>query len=568
MRPVKAFQVYLCSFALICAQSAHADTTESQFLKQVLQSQSLLSSIETDITAALNTIPTGLNNTDISPDCDPHRFEESVIDQPTSTPQYYARLQEFYSRCGDELSDKGATGMKSLLNYSFYEYDFFSHPLVKKYSVTLPNGIQVPGILAMKQDPRPRPMVIIRCGTFCAAEESPSTISFLMHFYDQAPFNVFLMASTTGEDYIRQNGYVSIGGWNEGYEALQVGMWLKESWEFKDRISSLHFAGLSLGGNAAVLGASFNDMYPLPDGSKVFNSVMALCPVVNLEPTLQHLFADPIMGRVFYSEASGEFLDMKPYVNIPELLSKDLIPQRAGMTDYIGVLNVESMQKRGVAMTEDSYFASNNFFNLTTPVTTPMLAMAAKDDAVVVNKLNALALSQDNMYQNSSTLSVLNMEYGNHCAFSAAYGTEFIGTVLRTFVLSHSPEYSNYQRQQTHWKYGFMNFGDLYTHVGQIWQFKKGSNKAQVTFRLFNWKLNECFDEGPWTGDPRCILTKTQAVPISDIQSMGAHIPVNDVDAQVLSREFNSQVEFRTTSGPLTGTSSHDFYMAWRPSFE
>lgn len=546
-----------------------SDNREAQFLTAVAIKAS---DDKPNVQGFLEEVPDGLNTKDISPACDPKAFEDSVLAKKNSSAEYYKMLKDYFKNCQNELSKNSWKGILSLLKYSFFQYHFFDHPQVKELTIKLSNGIQVPAVVALKQDPTPRPLVILKCGVFCSASESPSMKAYLMSLFDQSPFNVVLLANQTGLDYMALNHYVSLGGWSEGLETLEVGKWLQEKWEFKNRISSLHLMGISLGGNAAVFGAAYNDLYPRTDGSKVFSSVAAICPVISLRPTLDHLFNSPIIGNIFATAAKQQFLDARGDVtDIPDLLADNKIPKATSeMTDFIGQISSTSLQRRGIASTSASFFKNNNFWNLKNKVNTPMLVWASLDDIIVNNKINAQVMEYDDSYEKSPKVGVLNLPYGSHCGFSAAYGMLASTVVMKTFVLNHSPEFiDKYSQQQMNWDYGFKKLYPTEQHVGQSWHFTENSDQVKVSFRIFNWNTNACYEQGPWGVGTNCVTTREFSLPISALRNMSARIPRNRAEAEALSREFNAKVEFKTKDlKSLTGSKATEFVMVWRSALE
>lgn len=562
--------VFLTSVAQAQAVFKH-DNREEQFLTQVA-TKAAAAEEEASTKNFLAEVPDGLSSKDISPDCDPKLFEDLVLSQKRTSAQYFKLAKDYFKRCESELSARSPKGVLALLKYSMYQYPFLQHPQVQEFTMTLSNGIKLPAIMALKQDPRPRPLVVVKCGTFCSASESPSMKAYLMSLFDQSPFNVVLLASQTGLDYMALNHVMQLGGWSEGYEALLAGQWLKDKWAYKDRISSVHLMGISLGGNAAVFGAAFNDMYPQADGKKTFNSVTGICPVVSLKPTLDHLFGAFIVGPLFAGLTRDQFTDGRDSLqDIPDLLTDGRIPKKASeMADYLGVMASTSQQRRGIASTPSSYFKSNNFWNLPNKIQTPMLLWASKNDIVVNNKLNTAVVEHDDYYEKSANVGVLNLAYGSHCGFQGAYGPLASSTVLRTFVLTHSPEFvDSYKQTTVPWTYGFKKMYSVEEHVGQSFEFASKSDQVKVNFRIFNWSGNQCHEQGPWGGGDGCVTTKTYTVSVDSLKNLGARIPRNSIEAQALSREFNTKVEFRTKDlKPLNGSSTSDFVMTWRNLFE
>lgn len=569
---LKTIGLFIGVFVTASTASAQETSLESRFFKELTKQES--GKVKQGTVAAKSAfsseISDGLSNSEIIPTCDPKRFEESVVDSKLTTQQYYDRVKDYFKKCSTPLLQNSSLGIFSLLKFSNYKYSIFSHPQIKSFTVTLDNGVKVPAILAMKEGNRPRPMVVVRCGVFCAAEGSPSIRSYLMQLFDQSPFHVLFLANQTGIDYIALNKYFTMGGWSEGYESVEVGRWMLERWEHRKLISSMHLMGISLGGNAAVMGAAFNDQYPRASGAPVFSSVAAICPVVSLKPTLDELYGSSIVGRIFNGMTVDQLKEARKYVkDIPDMLDDRLIPDRKSMSNYIGEMASTSLQRRGVASTSTDFFKYNNFFNVRRTVATPMLVWASKDDMVVNNKVNAAILDSDVNIVGSKNTSVLNLGYGNHCAFNAAYGAAAAATVLRTFVLNHSPEFlPEYRKQKMELSMGYKKLPNLYMHVAQTFEFAKDSSQVKVKFRYFNWRTEQCYYAGPWGGLNSCLETREYKVPVSSLKAMGAKVPRSTAEAQAMGREFNTKVEFRTKDGPLNGTSSNEFHLVWRGGFE
>lgn len=551
---------------------AKAEDAESEFYRE-LAARSGLKIEQPAARGIFTSAPSdGLNLSDISPGCDPRRFEDSVVGKKISNKQYYSIAKKYFEKCGAELSAHGSKGLMGLLKFSYVNYSFLQNPLIRKLQIKV-GGATIPAILALKADPRPRPFVIVRCGVFCSAEEGTSMKSFMMHLFDQSPFNVLLLANQTGEDYVTTNGKVSMGGWTEGYENMEVGKWLMEKSEYRDRISSLHMMGISLGGNGAVIGAAFNDKYYLDNGRKIFNSVTAICPVVTLRPTLEYLYSNGLVGVVF-SEMTRKHFKTTRYAikDVPELLTDDKIPWAArSMPAFIGTLGSTALNKRGVASTPESFFKDNNFWNLKDEVKTPLMLWASKDDIVVNEKINTAVVGSHDVYEKSDYVGAISVPYGTHCAFSTAYGNQASAALLRSFVLNNSPEFVDaYDTKQSQtWNFGFDKMSSTLQHINQKWTFVANQKLVKVDFKIFLSKADNACAVGPWKAtSPLCFQTKTRWVSISGLKDLGARVPKTDVEAEALSREFNTKVEFRVKTGPLNGTNKSDFFMTWRNHFE
>lgn len=518
-------------------------------------------------------IPLGLGNSIVSPSCDPKQFESEIFQEKLSTKQYFQKLNMYFRYCQRELNRNAVPGSLGLVRFSKVIYPFLSHPQVSSFLIKLSNGTKVPAILALKRDPRPRPLVILKCGVFCSAAQTASLKNYLMKIFDQSPFNVLILANQTGMDYIYHNKRILIGGWTEGEEVIEVGRWMKENWEHRSRISSMHLMGISLGGNAAMFGASYNDQLALPNGIRVYNSVVAICPVVSLGPTLGKLYESQFVGRIFEKTTKEHFLEARNYVkDVPDLISEKSFPSsRVDIPEYIGSLVVNSLTRRGIDIDSKKFFFNNNFWNISKNVKTPLLVWASKDDSVVNNRVNTQVVEHDDSYKNSDQVGVLNLMYGDHCGFSTAYGLQASSMVLRTFVLQHSPEFSGQynKKKSVRWSYGFNKLAPQQEHIEQIWQFFSKNDKVRIQFKIFDWnKYSECSEKGPWDSPERCVHKREYWIPVSDLKELGARMPRTEAEAQSITREFNAKVEFLSNRKSIKGTNNKDFSMTWRSHFE
>ncbi len=542
---------------------------EQQFLDSVISESTKNSPVSEDFSS---TISDGINHKNISPDCDPKAFENTILSQNVSGQAYFKSLNDYFKKCEVELTENSPKGILALLKWSRYEYKFLKHPQIQLISVKLENGISVPAVMALKVDKKPRPLIIVKCGTFCAAEEGPSMRAYMMSLFDQSPFNVVFLASQTGLDYLKINHVLSLGGWSEGEEAFQIGKWFKEEWEYKDRISSVHLIGLSLGGNAAVFGATFNDFYQIQDGKKVFSSVTAVCPVIDLKSTLDSLYGSIGLGSIFAKLTKDQFISVREDLyDVPDMLADSQIPKnKKDMTKFLGNIASTSLQRRGIDSSLGSFFESNSFFNLNTDIKTPLLLWASKNDIIVDNDLNTRKVQLIKESDQSGNFGVLNLNEGSHCAFHGAYGPMAASTVLRSFILSNSPEYLNRNKKTSKkWSFAFKKLNISEMHVGQTFDFLEKSLYLKVSFKIFNGESSYCKKIGPWSSQSSCHSVVSYNLPIEEFKAMGARVPRNTVEAESLSREFNTKIEFQTVGfKTLNGTSDSDFMISWREGFE
>lgn len=563
---ITASFLFLNSSSLLAADITEADSSNEDSFFSAL-AQELKYDLTTDPSQE---VLTGLNPKVPSQACDLRRFEESVLNSPISTADYFKSVKNYFARCADELSQGSAKGLTGLIRFARYKYPFLSHPQIQRMSIPLSNGRVVQGILALRPDASARPFVIYRCGVLCGAGESASMRAYLMYLFDQGPFNVLLLGNQTGLDYIMDNRLVSMAGWSEGHENMEIGKWLLQKWQYKERISSLHFMAVSLGGNGASFAAVYNDQELLDNGQRVFSSIAAICPVINLRPSLEKLFNAPAVGPIFFKMTRDHYQKGGKYVtDVPDLLTSAQLPRLPqDMPDFVGLVASTALSRRGIASTSESFFAMNNFWNLNANVKTPLLVWASKDDMIVNNDVNTQVMEDDPGIQASPMIGVVNLRYGNHCGFSSVYGAQTTATILRSFVLAHSPEFIDQylQKKELAWSFGKIPAMSHYEHLAQSWKFSSQSSKVKVVFKLLNRDTAGC-DLETRNLPLYCVSEKSFSVPIEELREMSARIPQNETEAQALTREFNTKVEFRTFESALSGTHSKDFKMVWSAGY-
>lgn len=511
----------------------------------------------------------GQNLTTVKSECDPKRLDE-LVDKNKTSKKFYTDVKAYFKRCNRDLTKGGWRGPASLVKFAQNKYPFFEHSLIKPFQIPAGDGVVVPAVLALKPGSTPRPLVIVKLGVFSPALDVTSARNYMMHLYDQTPFHVVFLANQTGLDYIATNKRVSLGGWSEGAEALQAAIWLKNNEELSSKFSSMHLMGISLGGNAAVFGAAYNDAYKKQTGIKIFNSVTAICPVITLKNTLDKLYQDSLVGSVFYKFTKDQFINARDYVvDVPDLLKDSDFPETTLMGNYIGFLASTSLQRRGIASTTDKFLKSNNFWNLQEKLETPLLVWASKDDMVVRNEINAAIFEKDTYYSKESPyVDVLNMDHGNHCAFSSSYGMASTSAVLRTQVLQHSPEFQGYwSKKMLSSTFPKPHLKPSQRHLEQEWKFVPQRRFVYLTYKIFDSQRDvacEELDPTQTVVPNRCTFDRTYLIPFSEMAELKLAVPKNETEAAASARDLNSRTEFVSQGRSINGTRANAYKMIWR----
>lgn len=373
-----------------------------------------------------------------------------MMENSVSMPDFQKRSKPWLDKCLPYLSsNQKRNSIMILLRAANVKYDIRTISTLRRVMIILDHNTTLRGILAMKPDNKKRPMVIIKCGIYCNAQDSGNIRSLLMHYYEQSDFNVLFLGNVTGTDYLKDNGVVAIGGFDEGRQIIKVAEILKGRFsKFRDRISDIHSAGYSLGGNAALFSALYNSFLKEP----LLATTTAICPVVNLEPTMRSVFSRSLRG-FFYKILTANtlkevFFDvpiLSKYLNFGDDWSQGELYQTVSesafkhyqlltkerpwdMEPFQG-LHVDSLQK---------YWDVNNFVKYSHLITTPTMVIHSDDDYMVQSSFNADTLLSKHAGDEKTPLAIISLNKGNHCAFDIAYGWSFFSGLTRSFINNYT----------------------------------------------------------------------------------------------------------------------------------
>lgn len=542
--------------------------------------------------------PDGVGRRGIPESCHLDKVREAFQSEESQDPQAFyrqtERLKSFWQRCEPLIREYGQNSLRPLLKYSLLDYRLRSNPHVRAVTITLQDeGRSLRGFLALKPDDRPRPLVISQCGLYCNAEESTTHLNAIMHLFDESPFHILTLANQTGSDFVRDNQAIAMGGFSEGRQLLQIARYLNSpDFPFRHRISSLHVVGFSLGGHAALYASLYNSLNHLPS-TRPIQSVMAYCPVVDLEKSTERLFARDPIGRLTTFWTLRQI--SKVVRSLPSLA--DLLNQswfRANRRELFQRISQESLHQHQEWLRQrpwdlrpfegiqfrglQDYWWANNFVEHSHLVSTPTLVLAAQDDVIVHTRHNARLLDEKHRLNPNSSINVLNFSQGNHCAFSVANGWTTMSTLAREYILSHSPEFEYRLDQvtqrvdnkiQRRWPLRLRMWPED-VHVQQRWQAKEGSSRIRLTFEIFSPYLtmgsgDSCLWYSPDTAPWECYRYHQARIPLSELifpHWLPQGTPQSKWDAERLSRYANTNFVLLGADGqPLNGRGSFPTYV-------
>lgn len=525
-------------------------------------------------------VPTGGHLSPVSPECEPLRLREELRTQSDWGP----RLKDYYDRCQTQLSIGNSKGLLALFEAEQIKYNVFDNPNAHSIRLRFSNNESIVGLLALKDDNRKRPLIVIKCGIFCNGDSSSTIMNIMAHLYDEGPFHVLFLASQTGVDVIRKNERLNFGGFYEGKEMMAVGHWLRYESPIRDEIGSLHLMGISLGGHASLFASLYND-HNLFDGKRLFNSALAYCPAINLGPTVHKVFTPSPIGLIFSLWTWNSLLKTSSHVpDIRRILSS--LTRRPNYEEYpflISQLTLEFLSRKSPEdflapfnhssfnFDTDEYWELNNFENHSQLVKTPTLVWSSKNDTIIPYSLNARALAEAHPLGGPSPLQTINLDYGDHCAQSISYGWKSISHTLQGFFLNHTDPSDDVNWSRTlRFNAPEPRLERHEQHIQQTWKALPNRNTVELTYTTWaRFKPYECGgargsiirrrprNMRPFTSEPICHNYYTYNISYSDLPIRIQRPPGTKAEAQRLTRKLNANIELLAEDGnPITGRSA------------
>lgn len=502
-------------------------------------------------------------------DCQGDRISQ-IFQTTDSLPSQVSLLRSYFQRCGNDISNSwNRSPVLPLIEFSAIEYSFAGNPHLKMATFTLPEGRVVRGVLGIKPDKKPRPFILVKCGVFCDAKESSNVVSALMHLFDESPFHVLVLGNITGPQFEGENKAFAVGGFDEGRQLYQIASFLKDESQFKEQISSVQTLGISLGGQAALYSALYSSQNPLSSSRRAIDASMAICPVVNLENSLQRLYNRDLLSRgytLITFRVLLSFADKLPFLGQALAQIKKSNPQ-----DFYVLLSKSSLRYyqdwthqqpwdlkpfSGLQIKDqEKFWEINNFANYIQQIEIPTFVVVAENDDIVRFRDNAALLPSNN-----PLVQVLSIPQGGHCAFSVANGYERWSRLLQDYFISNDPVWKGRRRDvmidlSSH-LYGRGFFGkfrppQFSEQVQAEWDVDLKNSEAHLTLRYFNpmaGSLDQaCLGlvasdaDGASVGRTCLGYTKIK-IPLKKIvDPMNVPLPRTTFEAQKLTRILNTR---------------------------
>lgn len=396
--------------------------------------------------SVLGWTPTGQGKI-MTSSCDSDLWQARMLDPrvKSSAQIQGALVQKYFQECRTELETGSNSGLENARKMMTMNYNPQGHPFLHRVVVNLPGNVRLKGLLALKGDLKPRPFVILRLGIFSSVEDFLPERAWLMMLFEQSPFNVLVLENMTSGDFVIDNKQFSFGGYDEGIQNILIARMLRDTNEPLSKIiDSVHMFGISLGG-PGVLFSSLLSKYNSPAKEPLIQSYMALCPVVNLQPTIQHLTQSGVASAFvdLWSRHRLSGLEQK----LPALVQYESFKYLSKVVsevarNYQGGLSYISNVKLPPGMKDGpDFWALNDFWKFYNDVQEPVLILATLQDPLVPYEMNSQQLANKKIKVASKNLKVIEMPQGFHCTLPIPYDWKALAAVMQSYILSHSPNF-------------------------------------------------------------------------------------------------------------------------------
>lgn len=389
---------------------------------------------------------------DMSSRCSPEVWQQRMMDSRVakSAQLQGALVQKYFGDCKEELLTEDTGYFRNLVSMMTMKYQPQEHPFLRRVLINLPGNVKLKGLLGLKGDFKRRPLVILRLGIFSNVEDFKPERAWLMMLFEQSPFNVLVLENMSSGDFVANNSQFSFGGYDEGIQNLLVAKLLTNPDEpISQIVDSVHIFGISLGGHG-VLFSSLLNKYNSSKNRPLINSFTALCPVVNLQPTMVTLThggvgsaAVDLWSRQRLSGLDKKLPALMTYDNFSFLAKaiSEIARTYKGGLSYVSSVNLPPGMKDGA-----SFWELNDFWRYYKDVEEPVLIFATQQDPAVPFAMNSQLLQNKTMKVDSKNIRVVDFPEGVHCTLPIPYDWNSVATIFQSYILSHSPDFKMSER--------------------------------------------------------------------------------------------------------------------------
>ena len=500
--------------------------------------------------------PDGSYNSNLTSQCYRTEVERMVSSYSGQVSNLAQSFQPWIHRCEKELSRYRTNSISTILRFANTNYDITGNK-IKHVEIEFDDKSKLGALLGLKSGKRP--LVIFKAGVYANAADDTVARNFFMHLFEESPFHMLFLANVTGTDYMKTNKAVALGGMDEGRQILEIVEMLNEDAEYNSLIEDIHVVGVSLGSHGVLYSSLYNsnDSNYSRSLDKKIKSAVALCPVVNLEPTMISVFETTVAGIYYSILTSITFKSV--YDHVP-ILREYLDPSGIWSQSDLYKASTQSAFRYYKEKTEnelwdmaplngaqvqaiEDYWKLNNFIEYADHVKTPTLVVHARDDFLVQSAFNSDDLLKKTQ-NNNSQIGVLEFQNGSHCAFNVANGWPTMSSLLREFILKHS-SYEEDTGGVVKLDFKDSNFNSNQKITKFTFKAEKNKNYVELDIKYFDSRESaeggkSCKRYDPLYASNYCYKNKVEKIDLGKLMEFGVSVPESNFEAERLTRWLNT----------------------------
>jgi len=296
-----------------------------------------------------------------------------------------------------------------------------------------------------------------------------------MMLFEQSPFNILVVENTSSSDFIANNPHLAFGGYDEGLQNIWIAKALADPEEpLHKLIDSVHIFGMSLGGHGALFASLLSESNPV-QGHAPIQSVIGMCPVVDLQSAMENVTGKGLMGF---------FADFWSQHRLKQLTTIYPALEKAPNSEFLQTAISEMAQayQGGLSYTPDihlppgmknnlGFWGVNNYWKYYQHSSVPVLIFATKHDPIVPFASNSQLLMDKQIKIESNNIKVVEFNQGVHCTLPVPYDWKVISSLLQSYILSHSPNFK--LKQQS-----------LEMEISEEWPVENLQSAIKTTFKV------------------------------------------------------------------------------------
>lgn len=335
-------------------------------------------------------------------------------------------FETYHQQCNSLFNEGPKYPVQQAFKIFSMKYNVDENPFLHRVLFHLPDGQKLKAVLALK-DNRVRPLIIVRAGVTGNVEEAFAERFFFYQLFERGLFNVLLVENMTGSDYIHFNKTLNFGGLAESYQNIWLAQMLRSPAQPISKIvQSVHLVGLSLGGQGVLTSAWLARYQANPH---LFNSYLALCPLVNTADTFEYLFKKSWLRfplEIWARSRFAEFESFRPelfkgYWGLPNRLLKAVAKNyKRPNASYLGVREPWFIQR------QTDFYSLHELSKWDPTLRDPVWIWITNQDSIVPHDLNTDKLELANP---------LRIPEGNHCSFPVVWDGRVLSTILEGHIL-------------------------------------------------------------------------------------------------------------------------------------